>query len=132
MLTLDSAQALAHAILSTSSGPDAMIVPECTVERPFGWVFVAVPGPDAGSRVDPATARIILVNKYVHEVLGASPGASLEKCIATYEGILRAGRQTWCRTLGPLSGLGRRRDFTRMLEKAGLTVLGSSAKPSDV
>ena len=123
-LSLDGAQELVRGALKASGEADATILPEFTTERPFGWVFVAAPSlPDVTSRVNPATARIIIVNKYSNEVFAASIGSFIENCLATYEGILRTKGRDWCGSLRPARGLWRARGFEWMLEKAGLKVL---------
>jgi len=125
MLTRDEAEHLACDALQHSGSPPIAILPQHTIERPFGWVFFGQTTNDPEAASGPARYPIILVNKYSHQVLFTSTAFFVQSCVDTYEAILKAQGNNWCLTLGPqwrgMRGGGLSRKFIRReLEKVGL------------
>jgi|SRR5262245_1519652 len=131
VLTLDEAERMVRHALAAPGSPDATILRERTSERPFGWVLAAAPASNARAP-DPADVRLVIVNKYSREILATSSRWPFEMVVDGYERLLKDRARDWCLTMAPWSGLSRHRQYTRLLETLGLTILASSAPSSDV
>ena len=114
MLTREEAQKLILTRINAhQDARDFFIVEHRTVERPFGWVFfVAVRGPSATTPTE-TVHRLIIVNKYVAQIIESSIEYTPARLIEIYESLLaksQASEKDWCLTMSfPLPW----RDFGR-------------------
>ena len=116
MLTTEEAQELILTRIKTrQDARDFFVVEDRTIERPFGWLFfVAVPGSSAKTPTETAH-RLIIVNKYVEQVIESSIEYTPERLIEIYETLLaksQASGKDWCLTMSfplPWRGFGRGR-----------------------
>ena len=116
MLTREEAQQLVLARLNKKNRRDLSILEDRTVERPFGWLFfVATAGTDTSPQSETISQRLIVVNKYVEQVVESSVDYTPERFIKIYESLLaksRASSENWCLTGSfplPWRGFARRR-----------------------
>ena len=103
MLTREEAQQLVLTRLKTrQEARDCFIVEDHTIERPFGWLFsVAVSGSGATAPTE-TPHRLIIVNRYVEQVIDSSIEYTPERLIEIYETLLaksQASAKDWCLTV---------------------------------
>jgi len=127
MLTREEAQQLVLARLKArQDARDLFIVEDGTIERPFGWLFFfAVSCSSATAPPGTASYRLIIVNKYVEQVIESSIAYTPERFIEIYETLLAKSQATgedWCQTISfPLPWRGfRRRRLAKTAEEMGL------------
>lgn len=115
MLTREEAQQLVLTRLKDRQGArDLSIVEDRTIERAFGWLFFLA-GCSATERTEIVSHRLIIVNKYVEQVIESSIDYTPERFIEIYETLLaksRASGGDWCLTVSsplPWRDFGRRR-----------------------
>ena len=116
MLTREEAQQLVLARVKGKDGRELFIVEDRSVERPFGWLFVvAVAGSSTTAQSETVSQRLIIVNKYVEQVVESSIDYTPERLIEIYETLLAKSCATgkdWCLTVSvplPWRGFARRR-----------------------
>ena len=117
MLTREEAQQLILARLKDrQESQHVHIVEELTIERAFGWLFfLATPARGVPGQTETVSRRLIIVNKYVEQVVGSSLEYSPEQFIEIYEKLLaksQASGGDWCLTASfplPWKGFVRRR-----------------------
>ena len=103
MLTTEEAQQLILTRLKArQDARDPFIVQDRTIERPFGWVFfVVVRGPSTTTPTE-TVQRLIIVNKYVEQVIESSIEYPPTRLIEIYENLLAESQATekdWCLTM---------------------------------
>jgi hypothetical protein len=103
MLTRLEAQQLVLTRLRTGNDArELLVVDDRTVERPFGWLFfVVVAGSNTTMQAEAGSQQLIIVNKYVEQVIESSIDYPPERFIQIYETLLaerQAGGEDWCLT----------------------------------
>lgn len=126
MLTRLEAQQLVLTRLRTGTDAgDFLVVENRTVERPFGWLFFVVAGSNTTLQAETGSQRLIIVNKYVEQVIESSIDYPPERFIEIYETLLakrQASGEDWCLTVSspfPWSAF-RKRRLAKKAKELGL------------
>jgi hypothetical protein len=116
MLTREEAQQLILTrIKARQDAPDLFIVEDRTIERPFGWLFFVAVGGSSATTPTETVHRMIIVNKYVEQVIESSIEYTPARLIEIYETLLaksQASGEDWCQTMSfpvPWKYFGRQR-----------------------
>ena len=122
MLTSDEARQLVLTKLKNrQNGLNYQIVAERTVERPFGWLFcVAVSAPE-GTVAAEKLEQLVVVNRYVGQVIESSIAYTPDRLIEIYEAFLAKSQSStndWCLTISSLPHLWKSFLRKRLAKKA--------------
>lgn len=122
MLTIDEAQQLVLTRLKNRQDAQKyQMIEERTIERPFGWVFCVAISASEGTVAAEKLERLIIVNRYVGQVIESTIAYTPERFIEIYETFLAKSQSStndWCLTVSSLPHLWKSFVRKRLAKKA--------------